>query len=214
MGSVAEGTTQVRGRMDRYSSDMHTRKLVCVYCGAGCGRKAPYADAARRLGEALVDNGYGLVYGATDTGLMRVVSQAVLEAGGDVVGVMPSNLAEKDLARSDCTETFIVGSMHERKAKMLELAEAIVVLPGGVGTLDEFFEALTWRDLGLHSKPIALLDVAGYWEPLRELVERAIHEGFARPEVARLFEIHRDPAQLVESLTARPREKLEPRWGS
>ena len=193
---------------------MPTRKLICVYCGAACGSNPAYAAVARRLGEALLASDYGLVYGATHSGLMRVVSQAVLEGGGDVVGVIPGTLAEKDLARPDCTETFLVRSMHERKAKMLELAEAVVVLPGGVGTLDEFFEALTWRDLALHFKPIALLDVADYWAPLLALLDRAVAEGFARAEIRRSFRVFRDPEQLVQALGSWPNEEMEPRWAA
>jgi hypothetical protein len=153
---------------------------VCVFCGASSGRNPRYAEAARAFGAVLARRGLGLVYGGGRVGLMGAVADGALAGGGEVIGVIPRELVDRELAHSGLTELHVVGSLHERKAKMAELADAFVALPGGFGTLDELMEQLTWSQLGLHTKPVGLLDVEGYWLPLIELARHATGEGFVR----------------------------------
>ena len=155
-------------------------RRVCVFCGASSGRSPAYAAAARELGAELAGRGLGLVYGGGRVGLMGAVADAALAAGGEAVGVIPQELVDRELAHGGLTELRVVGSLHERKALMAELADAFVALPGGFGTLDELLEQLTWSQLGLHAKPVGLLDVAEYWRPLIELARHATDEGFVR----------------------------------
>lgn len=154
---------------------------VCVFCGSSPGKRPEYLEAARELGSTLAEWGIGLVYGGSSVGSMGVIADAALAAGGEVVGVIPRTLVEREVAHHGLTELHVVESMHDRKALMTQLSDAFVALPGGHGTLDELFEALTWSQLGIHDKPIALLNVAGYWDPLLAMMERASEEGFLRP---------------------------------
>jgi uncharacterized protein (TIGR00730 family) len=153
---------------------------VCVFCGASSGRLPAYADAARAFGAALAGRGLGLVYGGGRVGLMGAVADAALAGGGEVIGVIPQELVDRELAHDGLTELHVVGSLHERKALMAELADAFVALPGGFGTLDELLEQLTWSQLGLHAKPIGLYEVEDYWRPLIALARHATEEGFVR----------------------------------
>jgi uncharacterized protein (TIGR00730 family) len=155
---------------------------VCVYCGSSRGHGPVYAEAAAALGKALVGEGIRLVYGGGRVGLMGVLADAALDAGGEVVGVIPSGLFRREVGRTGLTELVEVGSMHERKQRMFELADAFVALPGGFGTLEEVAEVTTWSQLGMHRKPIALLDVDGYWDGLVALLDRAVDEGLLRPD--------------------------------
>ena len=173
---------------------------VCVYCGAAGAVDARYRDAARDLGIALATAGIELVYGGGRIGLMGILADAALAAGGRVVGVIPDRLRAAELAHEGATELVIAGSMHDRKRLMAERAEAFAVLPGGIGTLDETFEMLTWRQLGLHDKPIFLVDVAGYWRPLRELLDHLAAQGFVAPVVPRLLRIVPDVGELMNAL--------------
>ncbi|MFP7673429.1 TIGR00730 family Rossman fold protein [Marivita sp. S0852] len=157
---------------------MHT-KSICVYCGSRTGQNKTFADTADALGRAIADEGWRLVYGAGDVGLMGLTARAAQKAGGDTFGVIPAHLLEWEVGKRDLTSFIVTETMHERKKVMLMNADAIVVLPGGAGSLDEFFEALTWRQLGLHSKPIMLLDVDGYWAPLSGLLQHVVDQGFA-----------------------------------
>src|SRR5512140_2299313 len=161
-------------------------KRICVFCGSSVGRNPRYVEAARRVGVALARRGIGLVYGGASVGLMGAVADAALEAGGEVVGVIPKALQLRELAHARLTTLHVVASMHERKAKMAELADGFVALPGGMGTLEEFAEILTWAQLGLHAKPSGLLDVGGYYAPLIQFFDRAVVEGFVRPEHRRM----------------------------
>src|SRR5262245_12742237 len=142
-------------------------RRVCVFCGSSAGNRPEYADAARHLGAALARRGLGLVYGGGHVGLMGVVADAVLRAGGEVIGVIPQALVERELAQAGLTRLEVVDTMHQRKARMADLADAFVALPGGFGTCDELFEILTWSQLGLHARPVGLLNVAGFFDPLR-----------------------------------------------
>ncbi|KIC19681.1 LOG family protein [Leisingera sp. ANG-DT] len=159
-------------------------KSVCVYCGSRAGVLPAYAEAARAFGTALADNGMRLVYGAGDVGLMGEVARAAQKAGGKTFGVIPGHLERREVGKSDLTTYVVTETMHERKKVMLWNADAVVVLPGGAGSLDELFEALTWRQLGLHSKPIVILNTEGYWDKLRDLLEQVVSQGFAHQETA------------------------------
>ena len=153
-------------------------KRLAVYCGSSMGADPAYADTARALGSEMARRGIGLVYGGGRLGLMGVVADAVLEGGGEAHGVIPQALIDLEVAHTGLTELHVVTTMHERKAKMTELTDAFVALPGGIGTLDELFEAWTWNALGYHSKPFALLDVNGFWKDLVELADRIESSGF------------------------------------
>jgi uncharacterized protein (TIGR00730 family) len=151
---------------------------ICVFCGSSDGGRPEYGKAAGALGEAVAARDLTLVYGGSNIGMMRRLADAALEAGGRVIGVIPEQLVEWERAHRGLTELHVVASMHERKALMVRLSDAFIALPGGVGTLDEFFEVLTWAQLGLHQKPCALLNVEGYFDSLLEMFERARRDGF------------------------------------
>ena len=173
---------------------------LCVYCGSGVGLDRRYQAAARELGQSLAQAGIELVFGGGRVGLMGVLADAALEAGGRVVGIIPDRLRAAELAHRGASELVITGSMHDRKRLMAERADAFAVLPGGIGTLDETFETLTWRHLGLHDKPVYLVDVAGYWQPLRDLLDHLAAQGFAARLVPRLLEIVPSVAELMSML--------------
>jgi uncharacterized protein (TIGR00730 family) len=175
-------------------------KRICVFCGSAAGRKPAYAAAARALGRELGRRGLGLVYGGGGIGLMGVVADAALEAGAEVDGVLPRHLAAKEVGHRGLTRMHLVESMHERKAKMAALADGFVSLPGGLGTLEEMAETLTWAQLGLHARPCALLDVEGYWTPLVAFFDHAVAEGFVRPEHRRLVLVDSEPARLLDAM--------------
>jgi uncharacterized protein (TIGR00730 family) len=158
-----------------------------VFCGSSHGKDVSYARAAAELGQRLAASGVALVWGGGHIGLMGVVADAVLDAGGRTVGVIPSFMVGRELAHPRSTEMLVVGSMHERKAKMAELADAFCVLPGGYGSLEEFFEVLTWSQLLLHQKPIGVLNVDGFFDPLLAMVRRQVEQGFVRPDQLDLF---------------------------
>lgn len=186
-------------------------KNVCVFCGSSFGRKPAYARAARQLGAALATRGLGLVYGGGSIGLMGAVADGALEAGTPVVGVIPRALARREIAHHGLTRLEVVPSMHARKARMARLSDAFVAMPGGIGTLEELFEVLTWGYLGIHAKPTGLLDVGGYWKPLVRLLDHAVEEGFLRPEHRRLVVIDKSPDRLLGRLLAH-RVPAATRW--
>jgi uncharacterized protein (TIGR00730 family) len=186
-------------------------RRVCVFCGSSSGKRALYARAARAAGAAIVERGLGLVFGGSAIGLMGVLADEVLERGGKVVGVIPRSLERKEIAHRGVTRLHVVATMHARKAKMSALADAFVALPGGLGTLEELSEVLTWGYLGIHRKPTGLLDVAGYWRPFIRFLDHAVEEGFLRPEHRRLVIVDRDPGRLLDRL-ARHRMPAAPRW--
>ncbi len=177
-------------------------RRVCVFCGSSPGANPAYLTAAQAMGRALAARGLGLVYGGGSVGLMGAVADAALAAGGEVVGVIPRALQLRELAHGGLTHLHVVGSMHERKAKMAELAQGFVALPGGMGTLEELAEILTWAQLGLHARPVGLLDVAGYYAPLVSFLDRAVQEGFVRPEHRRLLTVAGDPTTLLDRFDA------------
>lgn len=182
---------------------------LTVFCGSATGQRPVYADAARHLGSAMAARGVGLVYGGTSIGLMGVLADSVLGAGGEVIGVIPHHLVDREIAHTGLTTLRIVETMHERKALMAQLGDGFVALPGGAGTLDELFEAWTWALLGLHSKPCALLNVDGYFDTLLSHVRHMVQEGFLRDDYARILEADDDPDALLTRLVSqrRPPEK-------
>ena len=150
---------------------------VCVYCGSSPGRRPIYLESAVAVGQTLAARGIGLVYGGASVGTMGAMADAALEAGGEVIGVMPRTLVDREVAHASLTELHVVEGMHERKAKMTALSDGFLAMPGGLGTLDELFEALTWAQLGIHDRPIAIWNVEGYWDPLLAMLDRAQDEG-------------------------------------
>ena len=154
---------------------------LCVFCGSQTGRNPAHAEVARSLGTQFARRGITLVYGSGGIGLMAVLADAVLAGGGKVIGVIPEHLARLEVAHPGLTETLVTGDMHQRKRAMFDRSDGFVVLPGGFGTLDEFFEVLTWKQLGLHDKPVVVFDSAGYWAPLRAMLDHTAAEGFAAP---------------------------------
>jgi uncharacterized protein (TIGR00730 family) len=177
-------------------------KRLCVFCASSDGRRTSYADAARAMADALVGRGIGLVYGGGSIGLMGVLADAVLAGGGEVIGVLPRGLARKEYAHTGLTELHLVGSMHERKALMASLADGFAALPGGLGTLEEILEVFTWAQLGIHQKPVGLVDVGGYWTGLLALLRHAVQEGFVRAEYAALLLVEPTPAALLDRFAA------------
>jgi uncharacterized protein (TIGR00730 family) len=188
-------------------------RRVCVFCGASSGRKPAYADAARAFGATLAARGLGLVYGGGRVGLMGAVADGALEAGGEAIGVIPQELVDRELAHGGLTELHVVGSLHERKALMAELADAFVALPGGFGTLDELMEQLTWSQLGLHAKPVGLLDVDEYWRPLIAVARQATEEGFVREADLAAIAVAADGEALLDRLgRLAGAERPRPKW--
>ncbi|MBM3985353.1 MAG: TIGR00730 family Rossman fold protein [Planctomycetes bacterium] len=184
---------------------------VCVFCGSSPGTDFIYRGAAQAFGKALVRRGKGLVYGGGSVGLMGVIADTVLAAGGEAVGVIPEALAAKEIRHDGLTTLHVVPNMHARKAKMAELSDAFVALPGGYGTLEELFEVVTWAQLGLHEKPIALLNVGGYFDGLLGCIDSAVAEGFIRPEHRRLLMAGVEPDALLDALE-RYEAVAQPKW--
>ena len=185
---------------------------ICVYCGSSSGRHPEYAEQARAFGTEMARRGIALVYGGGKVGLMGAVADGARAAGGEVVGVIPQALVERELAHDGLTELHVVESLHERKALMAELADAFVALPGGFGTLDELMEQLTWSQLGLHAKPVGLLDVEDYWRPLIAFARHATEEGFVREADLASIAVAGDAGALLDQLerlehAERPRAK-------
>jgi uncharacterized protein (TIGR00730 family) len=173
-------------------------KRICVFCGSSPGRTPAYVQAARGLSQALVRRGIGLVYGGGRVGMMGELARAVVELGGEVTGVIPGDLAKKGVAYDSLADLRIVDSMHERKALMAELSDGFITLPGGFGTLEEFFETVTWAQLGLHRKPCGLLDVGEYYQKLGEFLDHAVAEQFILGGHREMILIERDPEVLLE----------------
>jgi uncharacterized protein (TIGR00730 family) len=179
---------------------MTTIRSVCVFCGSRNGADPAHVDAARATGTMLAAQGWRLVYGAGDVGLMGEVARATMAAGGTTFGVIPVSLLRREVARRDLTTFVVTEDMHERKKVMFMNSDAIAVLPGGAGSLDEFFEVVTWAQIGLHGKPVYLVDVAGYWQPLVALIDHIVAQGFAEPSLKGLFRVVPDVAALEAAL--------------
>ena len=187
-------------------------RRVCVFCGSNVGGRPRYAEAARRVGELIAGAGLGLVYGSGNVGLMGVLADAALRAGGEVVGVIPAALQARELAHAGLSALHVVDSMHERKARMADLSDAFAALPGGYGTLDELFEILTWAQLGIHAKPVGLLDVDGFFAPLLAALDRMVDERFLKPEHRALLRVTDTPERLLELLLHAPPSPPTPKW--
>ncbi len=182
---------------------------LCVFCGSKTGEGPAFEAAARRLGEQMAERGIRLVYGGGRIGLMGVVADAVLAGGGEAIGVVPEFLEGLEVGNDAVTEQIVTGSMHERKTRMFELSDGFVVLPGGLGTLDETLEIITWKQLRIHSKPVVVLNTDGYWSVLEDLVQRTVDGGFAHSAVTELFTMVDDPEAVFQALAAQPEPKEE-----
>ncbi|HLO76698.1 MAG TPA: TIGR00730 family Rossman fold protein, partial [Magnetospirillum sp.] len=169
-------------------------RRVCVFCGSSRGTNPAYAEAAAATGRLIAQRGLGLVYGGGDVGLMGIVANAALAAGGEVIGVIPDALMRMEVGNPNLTALHVVGTMHERKAMMAELSDGFIALPGGIGTLEELFEVWTWGQLGLHPKPLGLLDVAGYYDHLHAFLDHTVAEGFLKDRHRAMVAVDADPA--------------------
>lgn len=177
-------------------------KSLCVFCGSNPGRDPAYMLAAKAVGTLLGSRGITMVYGGGSIGLMGAAADAALDAGGKVVGVIPRSLLQREQGHHRLTEQHVVGTMHERKALMNKLSDGFVILPGGVGTLEEFFEIWSWANLGIHAKPFGVLEVNGFWQPMFEFLDRMTADGFVRPEYRALVRVSDDPEDLLRALAA------------
>ena len=186
-------------------------RRLCVFCGSNRGVDPAYAQAAKSLAGVMVQRGVGLVYGGGSVGLMGVVADAVLEAGGEAIGVIPRSLWEREIGHRGLTEIHVVETMHERKAMMAELSDGFIALPGGLGTLEEIFEIWTWAQLGLHAKPCGFLDVADYYSPLAQFLDRGVEAGFVRPQHRAIAFFESDAARLLDRF-ATYRPPAVPKW--
>jgi uncharacterized protein (TIGR00730 family) len=184
---------------------------LCVFCGSNAGQDPVYLETARSQGEALAKNGIELVYGGASVGLMGAVADAVLGSGGHVIGVMPQALVDKEIAHTSLSDLRVVGSMHERKALMAELADGFIALPGGLGTFEELFEVWTWAQLGYHKKPCALLNVAGFYDKLAHFLDDVVERGFVKPVHRAMLIVKDEPAALIEAIRDYEPPKVE-KW--
>jgi uncharacterized protein (TIGR00730 family) len=176
-------------------------KSITVFCGSSSGFRPEYAEAARELARLLVKQNIRLVYGGGKVGLMGIIADEVMKNGGEVIGIIPESLDKKEVAHRGITELRVVSSMHERKALMAELADGFIAMPGGIGTFEEFFEILTWAQLGFHHKPCGLLNVKNYYDDLLKLCDNAVHQGFLRAEHRQLIIESSDSQLLLEKMT-------------
>jgi uncharacterized protein (TIGR00730 family) len=177
-------------------------KRICVFCGSSPGSRPEYAEAARQMGRTLAEGGLGLVYGGGRVGLMGIVADAVMQAGGEVIGVIPDALLRREVGHGGVTDLRVVGSMHERKAMMADLSDGFVAMPGGYGTFEEFCEVITWSQLGIHPKPCGLLNVAGFYAPLLAMFDHALAEGFVRAQHRDIVLEDTTPAGLLAKMRA------------
>ena len=177
-------------------------RRVCVYAGSNPGNDPAFADAARTLATTLAARGIGVVYGGGKVGLMGVIADSALAAGGEVIGVMPQALIDREIGHGGLTELQVVDSMHERKARMAELADAFIAVPGGIGTLEELIEVYTWSQLGIHDSGCGLLNVSGYYDGLIAFLDHAVTAGFLRPQHREILVVAEDPAELLDRLAA------------
>ena len=186
-------------------------KSLCVYCGSSFGITLNYTNAARNLAQALVERNIALVYGGGNVGLMGVIADEVMRLGGHVTGVIPNALLQKEVGHRKITELHVVDNMHERKAMMAELADGFIAMPGGIGTLEELFEVMTWSQLGFHDKPIGVLNVGGYYDALLAFLQHTVEQGFLKPHHPSLLMVESDVSALLhrfETFEAEPHDKL------
>ncbi len=186
-------------------------RSICIFCGSSLGSDPRFREGAARLGQLLAEAGVEMVYGGGNIGLMGVVADAALDAGGKVIGIIPKDLQRAELAHQGLHELIIVNSMHERKRAMFERADAFVALPGGPGTLDETIEIITWRQLRLHDKPIIIVDDGGYWQPLIQLIDHTIAHGFARDTTRDLYTLVGDVDEVLPTISRLAAPKIADR---
>lgn len=184
---------------------------LCVFCGSSSGQDPVYLEAARSLGEAMAARGIDLVYGGASVGLMGAVADAALGRGGHVIGVMPQALVDKEIAHRGLSDLRVVGSMHERKALMAELADGFIALPGGLGTFEELFEVWTWAQLGYHRKPCALLNAGGFYDKLTDFLDDVVERGFVKPIHRSMLIVENEPAALIDAILAYESPKVD-KW--
>lgn len=189
----------------------HSKKIVCVYCGASSRVDQKYKDLAVKVGTDLAKGGWGIVYGGGRVGLMGLTADAAMKAGAHVVGIIPGHIDEREVRNEELSELHVVDTMHERKQMMAERADAFLILPGGLGTMDEFFEITTWKQLGLHDKPIIVLNAYGYWDHMIGLVEHMMKENFMKPGDRALFDVVDDPDDIFTAMDGSPRSVLKTR---
>ena len=187
-------------------------KRVCVFCGSSPGARPAYAEATAEVAQLLAGEGIGIVYGGGHVGLMGVLADTAMAAGGEVIGVMPQALVDREIGHTGISELRVVGSMHERKAVMEDLSDAFIALPGGIGTLEELFEVYTWAQLGLHDKPCGLLDVEDYFSGLVGFLDHAVDERFLREEHRAMLIVEREPRVLIERLAQFEPRAVTPKW--
>ncbi|MRG28400.1 TIGR00730 family Rossman fold protein [Laceyella tengchongensis] len=185
---------------------------ICVYAGSNPGNKPLYSEAARELGKCLAMRGIELVYGGSRLGLMGAVAEAALAGSGRVIGVMPTALFRGEMVHQSLTQLIEVADMHERKAKMMELSDGFIALPGGYGTLEEVFEVLSWGQLGIHKKPIGLLNVDGYYEPVLDMIQKAVSEGFFPKDHGQIVICESEPARLLALMEQYQPPALQTKW--
>ena len=185
-------------------------RAICVYCGSSNRVDERHKDSARRIGREIGERGLQLVYGGGRVGLMGLAADSTLAAGGEVIGIIPGHIQELEVEHTGLTELHVVDSMHTRKRMMFDRSDAFVVLPGGLGTLDETFEIITWKQLGLHDKPVVIVNSDGYWQPMLDLLEHMIGAGFARPEHRKLFRIVDSVEEVFDALALEPEPVIEP----
>ncbi|MCK5424668.1 MAG: TIGR00730 family Rossman fold protein [Emcibacter sp.] len=186
-------------------------KRICVYCGSSPGESPEYMEAARTLGRELVKRDITLVYGGAHVGIMGEIADTVLAAGGEVIGIMPKALADKEIAHNGLTELKVVGSMHERKAMMADLSDGFIALPGGMGTLEEIFEVLTWSQLGYHRKPCSLLNIKGYYDSLTQFLDHTVEEGFVKSVHRGMILIEDNTEKLLDLMAEYESPKVD-KW--
>lgn len=189
---------------------MKNIEYVCVYCGSSSRVDDIYKDSARALGKLIADNGWGVVYGGGRVGLMGILADSALDHGADVVGIIPSHIQEREIEHTRLTELHVVDTMHVRKQMMVDRSDGFVILPGGLGTLDEFFELVTWKQLGLHDKPIVVVNVNGYWSRLVESIKHIADSGFMRQEDRGLFSVVASIEDVPGAFERAPSEKFDP----
>lgn len=189
---------------------MNEIKNVCVYCGSSGNVDERFKVAATKIGNLIADQGWGVVYGGGRVGLMGLVADGALEKGGNVIGIIPEHIQAREVQHTDLTELHVVDTMHVRKQMMVDKSQAFVILAGGLGTLDELFELLTWKQLGLHDKPIVIVNLNGYWTELIEAIQHIAAEGFMRETDLELFNVVETVEEVPELLKNAPREKFDP----
>ncbi|MFP4324005.1 MAG: TIGR00730 family Rossman fold protein [Anaerolineales bacterium] len=191
---------------------MNELRSICVFCGSGMGNHARYREAAVAFGQILADERLALVYGGGSTGLMGVLADSVLEHDGKAIGIIPEAMTEREVQHRGLTELHIVDSMHTRKAMMARLSDAFVALPGGIGTLEELLEITTWAQLGIHRKPIAILNLAGYYNPLLAMIQQGVDAGFIRRLDPQLLQVAEGVADILPALRSAPPPDDRPKW--